>query len=169
MKTFSLNGTWRLRGQNEVSKSDAVSLDAIVPGCVQLDLSRNGLLPEDLFLGMNIRETEKYEEYEWWYERKFEIDEPKKHTFLVFRGVDCIAEYFLNGEKIGEQINAPYDFYFDKNFLGEAKLTVLQKTSIAPVFGNTKYWDENSQSVAWRGTPSTEKPFVGFEKLYFIK
>ena len=78
MKTFSLNGTWRLRGQNEVSKSDAVSLDAIVPGCVQLDLSRNGLLPEDLFLGMNIRETEKYEEYEWWFSRSFVAPESKE-------------------------------------------------------------------------------------------
>ena len=127
MKTFSLNGTWRLRGQNEVSKSDAVSLDAIVPGCVQLDLSRNGLLPEDLFLGMNIRETEKYEEYEWWYERSFEAPKADKNVYIVFEGVDCVAEYFLNGEKIGESANMyiAHEFCLDGLLKkGENTLTV---------------------------------------------
>ena len=127
MKTFSLNGTWKLRGQNEIRGGEMISIDATVPGCVQLDLSRHGLLPEDLFLGMNIRETEKYEEYEWWYERSFEAPGTDKNVYLVFEGVDCVAEYFLNGEKIGESDNMyiAHEFCLDGLLKkGENTLTV---------------------------------------------
>ena len=97
MKTISLNGTWQLRGQREEAlDKKPLSLTATVPGCVQLDLSREGYLPEDLYMGMNILETEKFEDYEWWYERTFTAPEEKKNVYLVFEGVDCIAEYYLN-------------------------------------------------------------------------
>ena len=60
MKTISLNGSWNLRGRPQgQSDAEMLVLDARVPGCVQLDMSREGILPEDLFMGMNITETEK--------------------------------------------------------------------------------------------------------------
>ena len=96
MKTFSLNGTWQLRGRRqECEPLDEVILEAAVPGCVQLDLSREGYLPADLFMGENILEAEKYEEYEWWYSRSFIVSATEENAYLVFEGVDCIAEYFL--------------------------------------------------------------------------
>ena len=99
MKTISLNGEWQLRGQREeAAEKKPVSLKAVVPGCVQLDLSREGYLPEDLFMGNNILEAEAYEDYEWWYEKTFTAPEEKNNVYLVFEGVDCIAEYYLNGE-----------------------------------------------------------------------
>ena len=93
MKTISLNGIWQLRGQREeAEEKNPISISATVPGCVQLDLSREGYLPEDLYMGMNICETEKFEDYEWWYERSFTAPEERKNVYLVFEGVDCIAE-----------------------------------------------------------------------------
>ena len=53
----------------------------------------------------NIRSLEKYESYEWWYERSFSAPEERKNVYLVFEGVDCVAEYFLNGVKLGESEN----------------------------------------------------------------
>ena len=70
MKTFDLNGIWSLKGKpQETENVQMVCISANVPGCVQLDLSKNGYLPKDIFMGKNITETEKFEDYEWWYER----------------------------------------------------------------------------------------------------
>lgn len=133
MKTLSLNGNWSLKGRPETDKlSDMISLVATVPGCVQLDLSREGFLPEDLFMGENIKEAEKFEGYEWWYERTFDCPDRKSNVYLVFEGVDCLAEYFLNGVMIGKSENAliSHEFRIDEWLTeGENVLTVHIKSS----------------------------------------
>ena len=55
MKTITLNGEWRLSGKPQESEDQPLVLKAEVPGCVQLDLSREGYLPKDLYLGENIK------------------------------------------------------------------------------------------------------------------
>ena len=106
MQTISLNGIWQLKGQQQnCDTASVISLDATVPGCVQLDLSKAGYLPEDLYMGENILKAEKYEDYEWWYSRTFVAPDSAKNAYLVFDGVDCLAEYFLNGVKLGESKN----------------------------------------------------------------
>jgi len=138
MKTFSLNGEWRLSGKRQIA-DDKITLEikAKVPGCVQLDLSENGYLPSDLYMGMNIREAEKYEDYEWWYEKTFTAPEERRNVYLVFEAVDCLAEYFLNGKKIGESENAfiAHEFCVD-NYLvdGENTLTVHLKSATLASF-----------------------------------
>ena len=127
MTTISLNGIWDLRGRGEGLGGGMLTLKAEVPGCVQLDLSREGYLPEDLFYAENIKLAEKYEGHEWWYERKFDCPEVTKNVYLVFEGVDCLAEYYLNGVRIGESENAlvHHEFRIDE-FLtfGENTLSV---------------------------------------------
>ena len=92
-----------MKGKSQFSQVEhIISVDAQVPGCAQLNLSKAGYLPEELFLGENIRKTEKYEGYEWWYERKFNAPKERENLHLVFESVDCLAEYFLNGVKLGE-------------------------------------------------------------------
>ena len=128
MKRISLNGEWSLSGRHLANLDmPEISIKATVPGCVQLDMSEAGILPSDLFLGENIKETEKYEDCEWIYERKFTVDGDASNAYLVFRGVDCVAEYFLNGEKIGESNNMfiPHEFFVgDKLLDGENTVTV---------------------------------------------
>ena len=126
MKKFSLNGEWRLSGR-DLCGDDKITLTGCVPGCVQLDLSREGYLPEDLYMGLNILETEKYETYEWVYERTFTAPEERERVYLVFEGVDTLAEYFINGEKIGESDNMliSHEFEIGKYLRdGENTLTV---------------------------------------------
>lgn len=94
---------------------------------------------------------------------------PKGARGISLVGTSLYTEIYVNGEKIGAKIAPPYDFCFEKEYQGEITLEVVQKTSIAPVFGNTKYWDENQENVAWRATPSTGAPLVGFEEISFIK
>lgn len=106
MEKISLNGEWDLCGKREnESNGEMIYLKATVPGCVQLELSENGYLPKDLYFGENILEAEKFEDYEWWYEKKILAPDERERVFIVFEGVDCIAEYYLNGKKIGESEN----------------------------------------------------------------
>ena len=126
MKTVSLNGVWNLKGKRQTEDTDYITLPAKVPGCVQLDLSENGFLPEDLYMGENILQAEKFEDYEWIYERTFEAPEEKENVYLVFEGVDCIADYYLNGVKIGESENMfiAHEFKVDE-FLKDGINTLL--------------------------------------------
>ena len=136
MKTISLNGSWSLWGRDQEFPENTVpKIEAKVPGDVHLDLSRSGFLPSDLFMGTNILETQKFETYEWWYERTFDAPEQRNQLFLVFEGVDCVAEYFINGEKIGESDNMFISHEFKIGELlndGENTLTVHIKS---PVLG----------------------------------
>ncbi len=133
MKIISLNGKWNLTGKSQISEEIPISLEATVPGCVQLDLSEQGYLPKDIYMGENVVAAEKYESYEWWYERHFQAPNERKNVFLVFEGVDCLAEYFLNGTKIGESDNMfiRHEFMVD-DFLkdGENVLTVHIKSAV---------------------------------------
>ena len=107
MKRISLNGEWRLRGrEQDVPQGRELALSASVPGCVQLDLAQQGYLPKDLFMGENIKQAEAFECWEWWYERKFAAPAEREGVWLVFEGVDCLAEYTLNGHPIGKSENA---------------------------------------------------------------
>ena len=123
---MTLNGSWKLyySPQNSVKASSVLELEnsgipsvaATVPGNVELDLSAAGILPKDLFKGMNITEAEKFEHYEWWYEKTFTApDAPDaNHKYVLhFGAVDCIATYYLNGEEIGGSDNMFISYDFD--------------------------------------------------------
>ena len=132
MKTISLNGMWKLSGRPE-DGGDTITLDAQVPGCVQLDLSDAGILPNDLYMGENILETEKFEGYEWHYERTFTAPEERERVYLVFDGVDCLAQYYLNGKKIGESDNMfiRHEFEIGNDLIdGENTLAVHLRSAV---------------------------------------
>ena len=154
MKKILLNGEWSLKGRRQGSEDEYITLTASVPGMVQLDMSRAGILPEDLYYGENIKETEKYEDYEWWYERKFDAPMERQRVFLVFRGVDCIAEYFLNGEKIGESDNMfiPHEFEIGK-YLRDGENTLSVHLLSPTVHTHSRDYDIFNIAVSWRETP----------------
>ena len=123
---ISLNGNWKLYYYDSIDTtvnhpSELSGIDCIackVPGNVELDLIEAGLLPKDIFKGENILEGEKFETYEWWYETEFdgvEVNEGEK-IVLEFEGVDCVAEYYLNGEMIGMSDNMLIPHEFDVTY-----------------------------------------------------
>lgn len=151
MKRFYLNGKWKLFGRPE-GNSDFknIEMEATVPGNVQLDLSRAGYLPDDLFMGENILETEKYEGYEWWYETEFEAPVERERVFLVFRGVDTLAEYYLNGNKIGESDNMliPHEFEVG-GLLKNGKNTLSVHLSSVTEYENREDFDIKNVLASW--------------------
>ena len=114
---IGLNGNWNLaywpepetgalRSPPAALRSDAREVPAKVPGNCELDLVRAGVLPEPE-KGLNARAFRRYEGYQWLYTRTFDYvpDPSEPKAFLVFDGIDTLADVFLNGEKIGEADN----------------------------------------------------------------
>jgi beta-mannosidase len=120
--TIDLNGEWTLRfGRQQMAASSMDNpvipdewpeIPARVPGNVELDLIREGLLPHDLEMGHNIYELRKLEDHQWWFERKFHVDgtPAQAHWKLIFDGVDTLATVWLNGKRIAEleNMNIPH-------------------------------------------------------------
>lgn len=113
----SLNGNdWTLNYRTEAvpplptSLPDTVdagykTLPATVPGCVELDLMRAGVLP-DLYVGDNITEARSLEYGDWWYSTEFHLDESElERLALVFHGLDTFAEIYLNDVLVGTTDN----------------------------------------------------------------
>lgn len=127
-KSISLNsveeGEWTLyygpqnttapNTPEELKKSNLESVKAIVPGNVELDLLNAGKI-KDPMVGSNVNALRQYETYQWWYHRSFKKpDVPGKHRVeLVFDGIDCIADIWLNNKKIGHTENMLVEHRFD--------------------------------------------------------
>jgi len=145
MNKIDLNGNWNLyyfhqgdiniSDPNELQKSELTPIRAVVPGNVELDLIRGGLLP-DPFYGDNIRMLKKYEMYEWWYTKEFKVPSSikGKSVELIFNGTDCIATYWLNGREIGYSDNMFVEHKFNVsnalNFDGINKIAVQLRSPI---------------------------------------
>lgn len=144
MKNYSLNGNWDLyffpQGSKDINSpadlklADITKITATVPGNFELDLSKAGYLPEDLYMGTNIEKVQDYELYEWWYETEFDtpILDNKEKAYLKFDAVDCFATYFVNGHEIGKSENAFIEHEFeitDVIKVGKNTLTVCIKSA----------------------------------------
>jgi beta-mannosidase len=104
----ALKSAWRLAYRQPGEDRHELPLEASVPGNVELDLSRAGLLPADLFFGENILAVRDWERAEWWYSCPLPLspEELAGSPELVFQGVDGDAEYYLNGQLIGTSANS---------------------------------------------------------------
>ncbi len=110
----TLGDNWRfteLNPRGGWSGSDLDWMPAQVPGHVHLDLMRNGVI-EDPFHRMAERACAWVDETDWVYETTFRVDGPPAHAYLLFKGLDTIAEITLNGEELGRTDNMfiPHEF-----------------------------------------------------------
>ena len=124
----SLNGSWSLCGRKEsglepeVFFTGDVSLEAAVPGNIELELFKGGLVG-DPYISTNARALRKYEFYEWCFSKTFEYTPSNASGVkLVFEGLDCCATIFVNGSRAGSSENAMITHEFEiKPFLKAGK------------------------------------------------
>ena len=141
---ISLNGIWKLEFWEQ--EGDAVTdpslvaalqttrLDATVPGNVELDLLEAGMI-KDPSIGNNIYGLRKYEFCQWMYSRHFEAPTVAagQKLFLDFEGIDCLADIWLNGKKIGSSDNAMIAHKFDVTGVvrpGDNLLQVILRSAV---------------------------------------
>ena len=84
MERITLNGIWELTGNKYGDAENKLSLSANVPIEAQLALVENGILPKDIYMGKNLKLLEKYEDYEWCYEKKFTAPDCKNNVWFYF-------------------------------------------------------------------------------------
>ena len=134
-------GKYRIATPAELRTQGLTAIEATVPGNVELDLARHGELPADLFFADNLAKLKPYELYEWWYQREFETPAgtASRRLELRFRGVDCLATYWLNGRELGETAEALIEQHFDVtgklNAAGPNVLTVRLRSPILEAAG----------------------------------
>lgn len=140
----SLNGPWELQFRPCEPTNDLASwesavyqtIPAQVPGNVECDLQQAGLCP-DLTTGTHIYEAITYEFYQWKYQRDFTAPKISHHNgqrmVLIFEGIDCLAEIWLNNQKIGIVDNAliPHEFDVTETLVpGENTLVVCIDSAV---------------------------------------
>lgn len=142
---MTLSGNWTLYYHPEdgvmpatpaaLKLADWPSVEAQVPGNVELDLVRAGI-EKDPFYDENIYLYRKYEFYQWWFERTFvaPADMRGQKCVLRFGGVDTYADVFLNNTLIGSCEDMFIEYEFDVtdalNYGGENTLCVRIRSAI---------------------------------------
>lgn len=150
------------RTPEELFQKNPPSVPAQVPGNVDLDLERAGVLPE-LFRGTHILELENWELTEFWYRLVFPADPTEeKQSFLCFAGVDTVAEYYLNGEALGQSRNMfmEHRFCVTGRLKAQNELFVCLRSPVLWAMGkryDTALWNlsYNAESVYLRKAPHT--------------
>ncbi|MBQ4638996.1 MAG: hypothetical protein IJB69_00565 [Clostridia bacterium] len=117
--TLSLNGRWSMAwcdiGTGAPDALSALpSLLYTVPGDVHTPLIEAGIIQEPLY-AMNSLDCTWMEKKEFWCRRTFvlEKDDLAPSMQLTFEGLDCTADIYLNGRKIGRHNNAFVEITFD--------------------------------------------------------
>ncbi len=135
-----LDGMWKLYyEQNSICKDFAYNMattseleraklkciDACVPGNFELDMQREGLLP-DLYFGKNSLIARKLENLHLWYTTSFKVSDMADNTYLRFEGIDTFADIYLNGKLIGSTNNMfiSHEIKADNLIQGENELVV---------------------------------------------
>ena len=121
---YSLNGRWTLdywqqgrtavRGPSQMEGVAFRTVPATVPGNVELDLLASGLI-EDPALDSQVYLLEPWETAQWRYRRSFPTPPVPEGgcCFLRFEGIDCFADIYVNGIRLGESDNMLIAHEFD--------------------------------------------------------
>lgn len=92
---------------NEIERPDGWIPVRTMPAMIHEILMDNSLMEAYYLPGI----AEKYlwvSESDWVYETKFSVTDPAETSFLHFKGLDCIADIYLNGELIATNTNMYY-------------------------------------------------------------
>ncbi|PTX91397.1 glycoside hydrolase family 2 protein [Opitutus sp. ER46] len=104
MRHHPLNSAnWQFRD----ATADGPWRDAVVPGCVHLDLRRHDVIP-DPFWGANETALQWIEEHDWEYTAEFDVPVAlltEEVVELAADGLDTVATVTLNGRRVGRTEN----------------------------------------------------------------
>lgn len=163
MNRISLDGQWKFSfAQDDVleqhgdliTKWDHIvegnypQLNASVPGNVELDLQRAGII-DDPYFDVNIIKMQEWETCHYWYSTEFDNSINDKPLDLVFNGIDTLATVYLDGKEIAQTDNMMIDhtIRLDPLSFGKHELLVhirpvvleARKFEIVPGEGTFKY------------------------------
>lgn len=77
-----------------IENSKMPKIEATVPGNFELDLMREGIIP-DLYFSTNTLEAQKFENLHCWYYTTVYIEDT--NSYIEFEGIDTVADIYVNG------------------------------------------------------------------------
>lgn len=120
----------------ELEESGFATLQASVPGYLELELMKTGEL-DDLYFSTNILEAQRFEDIHVWYYTVVQVD--CKNQYLHFEGIDTFADIYVNGQLVQSTDNMflPYDVEADWNIganevVVHIKPTMLEARKFTP-------------------------------------
>ncbi len=135
---------------------------AEVPGVVQTDLLRHGLIP-DFMQGSNIDSVQWIENEDWIYRRTLFVADTllrHEHLDLVFKGLDTFAEVYLNDSFIGTADNMFRTWEWSIKPLlkkGENELKIIFRS---PIKEGAKLRETYGTQLPHDSDPSGVSPYI---------
>ncbi len=159
MKPICLDGDWQLtyfpEGERQVAHPDdllavnAPTIPARVPGNVELDLQRAGVIP-DPFYADHIRRLRPFEFYEWWYAREFKLDPSGLLGWdLVFAGLDTLATIWVNGIEVGRAANMLIEHRFDVTEALRPRQTNRIAVRLGSAVNHARRFHYDASTMSW--------------------
>ncbi|HUX98466.1 MAG TPA: glycoside hydrolase family 2 TIM barrel-domain containing protein [Candidatus Deferrimicrobium sp.] len=130
-------------------------MPATVPGNVRLDLMRNNKIT-DPWYGKNNKESQWVNKFEWWYQKEFELTELERANriiHLVCKAVDYVAEFWLNGMKLGDHEGMFGRISFDITETVKAKNVLLIRLAALKNYPNRFDVVKCQMSYGWDWAP----------------
>lgn len=110
-------------------------IPASVPGTIHTDLMSAKKI-DDPFIADNEKDLKWIHEADWIYQSKFDLPEESityKELYLVFDGVDTVADIILNGKKVGKTNNMFRRYCFSISEFVKRTGNILQVIFQSPV------------------------------------
>ena len=125
-------------------------VDAVVPGNVEIDLMRAGVI-EDPFYGDNLYKIAPYEYYQWIYKKTFTLPAfaADEELILHFDGVDTYADVYLNGAFVGSCDNMLIEHEFP---IAEYVNVCAENTLYVHIHSTMNTARSGEYTMAMRGT-----------------
>ena len=152
-----LNNGWRFQ---QVGKDRWY--DAEVPGVVQTDLLRHGLIP-DFYRGSNIDSVQWIENEDWEYRRTILVADTllrHGHLDLVFKGLDTFAEVYLNDSLVGRANNMFRTWEWEVKDLLREGPNELRVIFRSPIREGAKLRDAYGIQLPHDNDPSGVSPYI---------
>nr|CAD7426538.1 unnamed protein product [Timema monikensis] len=140
--SLSLDQVWTVN-----NTARGIEVPATVPGGIYSDLQDSGVLGDILYRFND--EEYRWVGYEnWTYTKRFNVTDDilqKKDAYLVFHGLDTVADIFLNGELLGSTDNMFLRYQFPVTDLLKSTENVLRVDFYSPVWAARVRYEQQAK------------------------
>ena len=145
----------------EILASGCKIINATVPGNLELELMKDGTIPENIYFGENILKAQEVEDLHMWYFTEFEYEDNGKDGFLLFEGIDTAADIYIDGKHFAFTENMLISHEFTLEDISYGKHEVVVHITPASVYvrdipfdaGNHAMSNYNADSILIRKAP----------------
>lgn len=123
----------------QIEKGGFSSIPASVPGNIELDMMKAGIIDLDPFFDTNIFKMQRYENLHAVYVTHF--DKPAQNAVLCFDGIDTIADIYINGLLVKQVANMFMNYEIPLSSVPLAEKNNELAVHIKPAMLETRKYD----------------------------